>query len=128
LIYEAQFQRLSRRRNRASSLQPLRPIPKKQYPYPLRFGPGNSLKALFQSARTARIHSPVSGRSAAVRSPDVLRRLRAEYLVGDLFLLIRHRVVQVLERQNELLQLLPVRLGNVLIGLHVLDSIHRLVL
>jgi hypothetical protein len=66
LIYEAQFQRLSRRRNRASSLQPLRPIPKKQYPYPLRFGPGNSLKALFQSARTARIHSPRSGCSAAV--------------------------------------------------------------
>jgi hypothetical protein len=42
------------------------PIPKKQYPYPLRFGPGNSLKALFQSARTARIHSPRSGCSAAV--------------------------------------------------------------
>ena len=52
--------------------------------------------------------------------------IRPEYLVRELLLLVGHCVVQVLEGRNELLHMLCMLLGDLLIGLHVLHSVHRL--
>jgi hypothetical protein len=51
---------------------------------------------------------------------------RAKHLVRELFLLIRHRIVQVLKGRNQLLQMLRMLLGDLLVELHVLHSAHRL--
>jgi len=56
----------------------------------------------------------------------VLLCVRTKHLVRTPFLLIRHRVVQVLESQNELLQMPGVDLGHLLVRLHVLHRVHRL--
>ena len=47
-----------------------------------------------------------------------------EYLVRELFLLIRHHVIKVLKGRNELLYVLCVLLGDLFIGLHVLHRVH----
>ncbi len=52
--------------------------------------------------------------------------IRPEYLVCELFLLVGHCAVQVLESRDELLHILCMLLGDLLIGLHVLHSVHRL--
>jgi len=52
--------------------------------------------------------------------------VRPENLVCELFLLIGHRIVEVLKGRNQLLQMLRMLLGDLLVGLHVLHSIHRL--
>jgi hypothetical protein len=62
------------------------------------------------------------------RSRRVPLRVDAEYLVRQLFLLLGHRVVKVVEGRDQLLQMLGVRLGNHLVGLHILDRVHRRVL
>ena len=54
-----------------------------------------------------------------------LLRSDAEYLVRELLLLVRHRVVQVLKGGEELLQMLRMLLGDLLVGLHVLQRVHR---
>jgi len=56
----------------------------------------------------------------------LLLEFRAKNLVRELFLLIRHRIVQILKGRNQLLQMLRMLLGDLLVGLHVLHSIHRL--
>lgn len=61
-----------------------------------------------------------------LRTLSVLFRIGAEHLVGELFLLIGHRVVQVLESRDELLHPLRMLLGELLIGLHVLHRGHCL--
>src|SRR5437868_375636 len=66
--------------------------------------------------------------AAAMRLHRMLRALLgvcAEHLIGELLLLIGHRVVQVLESWNELLQMLRMRLRKLFVGLHVLDRVHR---
>ena len=55
-------------------------------------------------------------------------RIGAEHLVCQLFLLLGHRVVEVVEGWNQLLELLGMRLGNLLPGWHVLHRIHGRVL
>ena len=55
-------------------------------------------------------------------------RVGAEYLVRQLFLLLGHRVVEVVEGRDQLLQVPGVRLGNRLVGLHILHRVHRRVL
>src|SRR5437763_9512967 len=49
----------------------------------------------------------------------------SEHLIGQPLLLVRHCVVQLLERGNQLLHPLRVLLGDLLIGLHVLHGVHR---
>ena len=49
----------------------------------------------------------------------------AEHLVRQLFLLIGHRIVKILEGWNELLHMLCMLLGDLLVGLHVLHRVHR---
>src|SRR5271166_1871727 len=65
---------------------------------------------------------------AVTRSRRVPLCVGAEYLVRQLFLLLRHSVVEVVESRDQLLQMLGVRLGNLLIGLHILHRVHRRVL
>ena len=50
----------------------------------------------------------------------MLHYLRAKHLVCKTFLLVGHRVVQTFESGDELLQVPGVRLGDLLVGLHVL--------
>src|SRR6266581_99511 len=45
--------------------------------------------------------------------------------IGAGFLLRRHRRVEVLERRDQLLQMLDLRLGNLLHRLHILHRVHR---
>lgn len=54
--------------------------------------------------------------------------IRAEDLIGQLLLLLRHRVVEVFESREEFLQALSVDLSDLLIGSHVLQSVHGRVL
>ena len=70
-------------------------------------------------------------RLAAMRLCRVLHVLfgiGAEHLIGHALLRIGHRVVQLLERGNQLLHPLSVLLGELLIGLHILHGVHRRVL
>src|SRR5260370_7664927 len=62
------------------------------------------------------------------RALYVLFGIGSEYLIGQPFLLVRHCIVQLLEGRNQPLHPLSVFLGNLLIGLHVLYSVHRRVL
>jgi hypothetical protein len=67
-------------------------------------------------------------RLAAMRLRRVLHVLfgiGAEHLIGHALLRIGHRVVQLLERGNQLLHPLSVVLGELLIGLHILHGVHR---
>ena len=63
------------------------------------------------------------------RLPCVLRApfcVRAKHLVRELFLLVGHRIVQVLESRNEVLQVPGVCVSDLLVRFHVLNSVHRL--
>ena len=55
-------------------------------------------------------------------------RISAEYLVRQLFLLLGHRVVEVVEGRDQLLQMLDVCFGHLLLGLHILHRVHCRVL
>ena len=55
-------------------------------------------------------------------------RIGPEHLVCQLFLLLGHRVVEVVEGRDQLLQMLDVCFGHLLVGLHVLHRVHCRVL
>jgi hypothetical protein len=55
-------------------------------------------------------------------------RIAAEHLVRQLFLLLGHRVVEIVEGRDQLLQMLDVCFGHLLVGLHFLHRVHRRVL
>ena len=63
--------------------------------------------------------------TAAARYAEIVV---AEHLIRPLFLLLGHRVVEIVERRDQLLQMLGMRRGNLLIGLHILNRVHRRVL
>ena len=49
-----------------------------------------------------------------------------KHLVGKPFLLVGHRVIEIFESRDELLHVLGVCGRDLLVGLHVLQRIHRL--
>jgi hypothetical protein len=55
-------------------------------------------------------------------------RVGPEHLVCQLFLLLRHRVVEIVEGRDQLLQMPDVCFGYLLVGLHVLHRVHCRVL
>jgi hypothetical protein len=55
-------------------------------------------------------------------------RIGPEHLVRQLFLLLGHRVVEIVEGRDQLLQMLDVCFGDLLVGLHVLHRVHCRVL
>jgi hypothetical protein len=55
-------------------------------------------------------------------------RVGPEHLVRQLFLLLRHRVVEIVEGRDQLLQMPDMCFGYLLIGLHVLHRVHCQVL
>jgi len=63
-----------------------------------------------------------------MRLRRVPRRIGPEHLVRQLFLPLRHRVVEVVEGRDQLLQMLDVCFGHLLVGLHVLHRVHCRVL
>ena len=65
---------------------------------------------------------------AMTRLCRVLFRIRAEHLIRQLLLLLGHRVVEIVERRDQLLQMLGMCLGNLFIGLHILNRVHCRVL
>src|SRR5262249_23597707 len=68
------------------------------------------------------------GRRLPIGDATGLRMLfgvRPEYLVSELFLLLRHHIIQVLKGRNEFLHMLCMLLGQLFIGLLVLQRIHR---
>lgn len=81
---------------------------------------GGQLSAL----RTGRLHADGRRLAAAPATLVVLLGVGPEHLIGELFLLLGHRAVQVLERYDQLLHVLRVLLGELFIGLHVLDGAH----
>ena len=48
----------------------------------------------------------------------------AKHLISEPLLLFRHRVVEILESWHEPLQVLGMRLGDLFVGLHVLQGVH----
>jgi hypothetical protein len=63
-----------------------------------------------------------------MRLRRVPRRIGSEHLVRQLFLPLRHRVVEVVEGRDQLLQMLDVCFGHLHVGLHVLHRVHCRVL
>jgi hypothetical protein len=74
--------------------------------------------------RAGRLHADSWRLTDAPTTLVVLLGVGPEHLIGELFLLLRHRAVQVLERYDQLLHVLRVLLGELFIGLHVLHGVH----
>ena len=79
------------------------------------FEHARSRRAGFCRHPTRRMPLPVATTMRLRRVLRVLLCVRAKHLVRTPFLLIRHRVVQVLESQNELLQMPGVDLRHLLV-------------